>query len=151
MSHIEADPQVHVGPAVLLLLPPAPVQPRLALLLVRVPALERGLAVRDGLAVVERGELDLPPAPVSQPAVRAELHHLLRVLQGEVELQVVQAAAAPLAQQLQVSRVELHRITEVEEGLRVATTPGHIWWRDLRCQSLTLASPQTLSTNRFMF
>ena len=36
------------------------------------------------------------------------MHHLLRVLQGEVELQVVQVAAAPLAQQLQVSRVELH-------------------------------------------
>ena len=74
MSHIEADPQLHVGPAVLLLLLPAPVQPRLALLLVRVPALERGLVVRDGLTVVESGELDLRPAPVSQPAVRAELH-----------------------------------------------------------------------------
>ena len=41
-------------------------------------------------------------------------------LQGEVELQVV----APLAQQLQVSRVELHRMADLEEGLRVATTPG---------------------------
>ena len=44
------------------------------------------------------------------------MHHLLRVLQGEVELQVVQAAAAPPAQQLQVSRVELHRMAGVEEG-----------------------------------
>ena len=57
---------------------------------------------------------------MAEPGVRPPLENLLRVLQREVVLEVVHAAARALAQHLAVVLVQLEGVAEVEECLRAA-------------------------------
>ena len=57
---------------------------------------------------------------MAEPGLRPPLENLLRVLQREVVLEVVHAAARALAQHLAVVLVQLEGVAEVEECLGLA-------------------------------
>ena len=82
--------------------------------------LEGSLIARGRLLKVEGGKVDLGEPHVAEPGLRPPLEDLLRVLQREVVLEVVHAAARALAQHLAVVLVQLEGVAEVEECLGVS-------------------------------